>query len=56
MLFGFKVNSKFVPFGRPNDECLSKSHPVAVNESYSTLASSSLNGRLEEHQLDKKSP
>ena len=56
MLFGSEVNSKFVPFDKSNDESLSKTHPAAANESYSRLPSSSLIGRLEEHQLDKKSP
>ena len=56
MLFGSEVNSKFVPFDKSNNESLSKTHPAAANESYSRLASSSLNERLEEHQLDKKSP
>ena len=56
MLLGIKVNSKFVSFGWSNDENLSKTHPAAANESYSRVESSSLTGRLEEHQLDMKSP
>lgn len=40
----------------PDEKKLSKTQPAAAKESYSRVASSSLTGRSEEHQLDRKSP
>ncbi|WVY99517.1 hypothetical protein V8G54_025587 [Vigna mungo] len=55
MLLGTRLNSKFVAF-LTSSVVLSKIHPTAANISYSRLASSSISGRLDEHQQDKKSP
>lgn len=55
MMLRIICNSKTVGFCRSIDELLSKIHPTEANKSYSTLASSSVSERLEEHQEDKKS-
>lgn len=53
---GIKVKSKFFGCKMPDEKKLSKTQPAAAKESYSRVASSSLTGRSEEHQLDRKSP
>jgi hypothetical protein len=56
MLLGIKVISKFIAFDRFAAANVSKNHPAAANVSYSRVASSSLGGNSDEHQIDKKSP
>lgn len=56
MLVGIRVISKFIAFDGFNVENVSKTHPAAANVSYSRVASSSLGGSSEEHQMDKNSP
>lgn len=56
MLLGIKIISISEAFDKFNDENVSKTQPAAVNKSYSRVASSSLGGSSEEHQMDKNSP
>lgn len=56
MLHGMNMDSEFLTTNRSDDEYKSKTHPAAIDGSYSKVASSSQTGRLDEHQQDKNSP